>query len=65
MFMKWKPSASLIEELVVAFLDMGALDLVGGLVALRDFTPSLIRRMSIWVTGVPLPGWMFSAVRMT
>ena len=26
------------------------------------FTPSLMRRISRWVTGVPLPGWIFSAV---
>src|SRR5580693_5211036 len=24
-----------------------------------------MRRTSIWVTGVPLPGWMFSAATMT
>ena len=24
-----------------------------------------MRRMLSWVTGVPLPGWMFSAVRTT
>src|SRR5208282_624373 len=29
------------------------------------FTPSAMRRTSIWVTGVPLPGWMFSVATMT
>ena len=29
------------------------------------FTPSEMRRMSSWVTGVPLPGWMFSALSTT
>ena len=29
------------------------------------FTPSEMRRMLSWVTGVPVPGWMFSALRTT
>ena len=29
------------------------------------FTPSEMRRMSRCVTGVPLPGWMFSAFMTT
>src|SRR3954470_12793870 len=37
----------------------------GGLLYSEIFTPSPIRRISIWLTGVPLPGWMFSAVRTT
>ena len=41
----------LIHELMLAVLDEGALDLVGGLEAQRTFTPSAIRRTSIWVTG--------------
>jgi hypothetical protein len=54
-----------VEELMLAVLDMGALDLFGGLVALLVFTPSLIRRMSTWVVGVPLPGWKLSAFMTT
>ena len=37
-------------------------------VALRQDAAALALRgiaMSSWVTGVPLPGWMFSAKRMT
>jgi hypothetical protein len=41
-----------VEELMLPVLDMGALDLFGGLVALLSL-PSLIRRMSTWVVGVP------------
>jgi hypothetical protein len=42
--------AVLVEELVLALLDGGA---------------SLIRRMSIWVVGVPLPGKKLSALSTT
>jgi len=55
----------LVEVLIFAILDIGPLDLLGGAVALGDFTPSLMRRISSCVTGVPFPGWMFSALRMT
>ena len=57
--------AVLVEIVVGALLDEGLFQRVGRLVALVDLVPSLMRRISSWVTGVPLPGWMFSAVRTT
>jgi len=54
--------AVLVQVLIGLVLDKGLSTL--SVVRRRStvFTPSLMRRISRWVTGVPLPGWMFSAV---
>src|SRR5580700_655800 len=65
MFMKWKPSPSWYMNWCLRSSTKARSTWSVVLNRSDIFTPSAIRRTSSWVTGVPLPGWMFSADTMT
>ena len=65
MFMKWKPSPSWYMNWCLRSSTKARSTCSVVLKRSESFTPSAIRRTSIWVTGVPLPGWIFSVETMT
>src|ERR1700729_1740735 len=63
--MKWKPSPSWYMYWCLRSSTKARSTCSVVLKRSASFTPSAIRRTSIWVTGGPLPGWIFSVETMT